>query len=50
MQIPVLIGIMSTLLAADSTVNADELAQKCDTIPYEIMLGFSPRVRRAWED
>lgn len=28
MQIPVLIGIMSTLLAADSTVNADELAQK----------------------
>ena len=28
MQIPVLIGIMSTLLAADETVNAQELAQK----------------------
>ena len=31
-------------------IDADELAQKCDTIPYEIMLGFSPRLRRAWED
>ena len=31
-------------------IDADELAQTCDTIPYEIMLGFSPRVRRAWED
>ena len=28
MQIPVLLGIMSTLLAADETVNAQELAQK----------------------
>lgn len=28
MQIPVLVGIMSTLLAADETVNAQELAQK----------------------
>ena len=31
-------------------IDADELAQKCDTIPYEIMLGFSPRVRRVWEE
>ena len=31
-------------------IDADELAQMCDTIPYEIMLGFSPRLRRAWED
>ena len=31
-------------------IDAAELAQKCDTIPYEIMLGFSPRVRRVWED
>lgn len=28
MQIPILVGIMSTLLAADDTVNADELSQK----------------------
>ena len=28
MQIPILVGIMSTLLASDNTVNADELAQK----------------------
>lgn len=28
MQIPILVGIMSTLLACDNTVNADELAQK----------------------
>lgn len=28
MQIPILVGIMSTLLAADDTVNADELASK----------------------
>lgn len=31
-------------------IDADELAQTCDTIPYEIMLGFSPRVRRVWEE
>lgn len=31
MQIPILVGIMSTLLASDDTVNAEELAQK-----YEI--------------
>ena len=31
-------------------IDAAELAQKCDTIPYEIMLGFSPRVRRVWEE
>lgn len=30
-------------------IDAQELADMCDTIPYEIMLGFSPRVRRAWE-
>ncbi len=28
MQIPILVGIMSTLLASDDTVNADELSQK----------------------
>lgn len=28
MQIPILVGIMSTLLAADTPVNADELAEK----------------------
>lgn len=31
-------------------IDASELAAKCDTIPYEIMLGFSARVRRAWVD
>ncbi|HIS02741.1 MAG TPA: alanine racemase [Candidatus Pullichristensenella avicola] len=31
------------------TIDAAELAEKCDTIPYEIMLGFSSRVRRVWE-
>ena len=33
----------------DACIDAAELAQMCDTIPYEILLGFSPRVRRVWE-
>ena len=28
MQIPILVGIMSTLLASDTPVNADELSNK----------------------
>ena len=28
----------------------DELAERAETIPYEIMLGFSPRVRREYLD
>ena len=31
-------------------VDAQELAGKCGTIPYEILLGFSARVRRAFAD
>lgn len=31
------------------TIDAAELAAKCETIPYEIVLGFSSRVRRVWE-
>ena len=31
-------------------ITADELARHAETIPYEIMLGFTPRVRRVWED
>ena len=40
------------LLGSQGTerIDAAELAAKCDTIPYEIMLGFSPRVRRVWEE
>ena len=30
-------------------ITPDELAQHAQTIPYEIMLGFSPRVRRVYE-
>lgn len=30
-------------------ITPDELAQLAQTIPYEIMLGFSPRVRRIYE-
>ena len=30
-------------------ITPDELAQLAETIPYEIMLGFSPRVRRVYE-
>ena len=31
-------------------ITPDELAQLAGTIPYEIMLGFSPRVRRCYAD
>ena len=31
-------------------ITPDELAERAQTIPYEIMLGFSPRVRREWDD
>lgn len=31
-------------------ITPDELAELAGTIPYEIMLGFSPRVRRAYTD
>ncbi|NLD60272.1 MAG: alanine racemase [Clostridiales bacterium] len=34
----------------DEIITADELARHAETIPYEIMLGFTPRVRRVWED
>ena len=30
-------------------ITPDELAEHAETIPYEIMLGFSPRVRREYE-
>ncbi len=32
----------------DEEITPDELAQKAQTIPYEIMLGFSGRVTRSW--
>ncbi len=32
----------------DEAITPDELAQKAQTIPYEIMLGFSGRVTRSW--
>ncbi len=32
----------------DEAITPDELAQKAQTIPYEIMLGFSGRVKRSW--
>lgn len=31
-------------------ITPDELAEKAQTIPYEIMLGFSPRVRYSYEN
>lgn len=31
-------------------ITPDELAEHAQTIPYEIMLGFSPRVRREWDN
>ena len=31
-------------------ITPDELAERAETIPYEIMLGFSPRVRREYLD
>lgn len=31
-------------------ITPDELAEHAETIPYEIMLGFSPRVNCVWED
>ena len=34
----------------DQRITPDELAERCDTIPYEIMLGFSPRVRREYAE
>ncbi|MCQ2437696.1 MAG: alanine racemase [Clostridia bacterium] len=34
----------------DEVITPDELAELAETIPYEIMLGFGPRVRRVWED
>ena len=34
----------------DQRITPDELAALTDTIPYEIMLGFLPRVRRVYED
>ncbi len=34
----------------DEIITAAELARHAETIPYEIMLGFSPRVRRSWLD
>ncbi len=33
----------------DERITPDELATLAGTIPYEIMLGFSPRVRRVYE-
>ena len=33
----------------DERITPDELAELIGTIPYEIMLGFSPRVRRIYE-
>jgi len=33
----------------DEIITADELARHAGTIPYEIMLGFTPRVKRVWE-
>lgn len=30
------------------TITPDELAEKAETIPYEIMLGFGSRVARSW--
>ncbi len=32
----------------DEIITPDELAEKAETIPYEIMLGFSDRVDRSW--
>jgi len=34
----------------DERITPDELAMLADTIPYEIMLGFSPRVTRIFDD
>ena len=31
-------------------ITPDELAELANTIPYEIMLGFSPRVQCEWEE
>ena len=41
-----------TLMGAQGSecISPDELAERAQTIPYEIMLGFSPRVRREWDD
>ncbi len=41
-----------TLLGADGaeTITPEELALKAETIPYEIMLGFAPRVERRYLD
>ncbi|MBR4235289.1 MAG: alanine racemase [Clostridia bacterium] len=41
-----------TLMGSDGpeTITPDELAEKAQTIPYEIMLGFSTRVERIWKD
>lgn len=40
-----------TLLGSDGseTITPSELADKAQTIPYEIMLGFSGRVKRSWK-
>ncbi len=40
------------LMGSDGSecITPDELALKAETIPYEIMLGFSQRVKRSWID
>lgn len=39
----------STVTLLGDGITPDELAEKAQTIPYEIMLGFSNRVERKWE-
>lgn len=45
-------GSVSTLLGSDgeAAITVDDLARWSDTIPYEILTGFTPRLPRIWID
>jgi alanine racemase len=50
--VPAAPGDLATLIGKDGTgeITADELAEKAGMIPYEIVTGLSPRVKRFYDD
>ena len=49
---PVEPGDIATLIGSDGgeTITVDEVAGQVDTISYEVLTGFTPRVPRIWMD